>query len=103
MCRDDVSSPFVEGSRLQRLRESIGPLFIRGHKYQADAPMVVFMPDVVHRVAEMFVARCYTWLKVISAHPPMCQIAAQFTCIDTHTPAVARFSAGSTYNALRPA
>ena len=64
MCRDDVSSPFVEGSRLQRLRESIGPLFIRGHKYQADAPMVVFMPDVVHRVAEMFVARCYTWIGV---------------------------------------
>ena len=62
MCRDDVSSPFVEGSRLQRLRESIGPLFIRGHKYQADAPVVVFMPDVVHRVAEMFVARCYTWI-----------------------------------------
>ena len=46
MCRDDVPSPFVEGSRLQRLRESIGPLFIRGHKYQADAAMVVFMPGV---------------------------------------------------------
>ena len=41
MCRDDVPSPFVEGSRLQRLRESIGPLFIRGHKYQADAAVVV--------------------------------------------------------------
>ena len=53
MCRDDVSSPFVEGSRLQRLRESIGPLFIRGHKYQADAAVVVFMRNTGQVVAEL--------------------------------------------------
>ena len=35
-----MTSPSVEGSRLQRFRESIGPLFIRGHKYQADAAVV---------------------------------------------------------------
>ena len=55
MCRDDVPSPFVEGSRLQRLRESIGPLFIRGRKYQADTAVIVLMPDVMHSVAKVFV------------------------------------------------